>query len=958
MKEKLRACAPALHYTAIAVAVLSTFGAARAQQAPSPASNKATAAEPQTLVVTGFRASVESALASKREDNGMVDVIKAEDIAKFPDTNLAESLQRVPGVTIDRDAGEGRQISVRGLGPDFTRVRINGVEALSTTGGTDSSGGTNRTRGFDFNVFASELFNSVTVRKSSSADVEEGSLGATVDLRAARPFDYKGRVGAVSAEMTYNDLSGTSTPRASFLLSNTSADRKMGFLISGAVSKRKIYEDQFDTVLSTTGNSNGGYCKPSTDPLKPSTCANGAVGLPGTTDYLAAYNAANAATNYAPRLPRYGRFTHDQTRAGLTAAFQMRPVEGGLLTAELLYAKLDATREENWLESLSLSRSATQGGKPEVSVMSASFNPSGSLLYGKFNNVDLRAEARLDEFSTTFTQPTLTWEQEISDNLTVKAMVGRAKSKFENPVQTTLSIDALNTQNYVLDYTKSTTEPLISYGIDVSNPANWSVIGAKSNVDSSIVRMRPQGTDNTLSVKSIDVDWVLSKEFTVKAGLNNKDFENVSYEQRRKTDYILGLPAGITLGEVTRVISGFGSKLDMPAGSATSWVVPDFEKFMKAMNAECNCLQSGAAGGAGDFTLSAANITASNYSVNESDSGAYLMGEFKGSWFGFPTRGNVGVRRVTTEISTTGIVSGKPVTVSHEYSDTLPAFNIAADLSTDLVMRFATAKVMARPGLGAMYPGGSVSVSGGANTVSTGNPFLDPYRAKTMDVSLEYYHGKGAYVGLGVFRKRLDSWIQRLRQTMPYSETGLPLSLLPTNFNGTEEFQVTTFVNGEGGTLKGFEFNVQQPFTMLPGALRNTGVLFNYTHASSKIKYLTSPTNPTPIEAEMTGLSPKSMNLTLYYDDGKASARMSATKRDAFLTAVPGAQLNDVEGKRGSLAVDFASSYKLSDTTEVSFDGINLRNTPDHKYGGSTRLDTRTYAVTGRTFMIGVRHKF
>ena len=118
-------------------------------------------------------------------------MIVAEDIADFPDLNLAESLQRVPGVVIARDAGEGRQISVRGLGPQFTRVRINGVEAMSANGGTDAAGGTNRGRNFDFNTFASELFNNITVRKTASADVEEGSLGATVDLRTGRPFDYR-----------------------------------------------------------------------------------------------------------------------------------------------------------------------------------------------------------------------------------------------------------------------------------------------------------------------------------------------------------------------------------------------------------------------------------------------------------------------------------------------------------------------------------------------------------------------------------------------------------------------------------------------------------------------------------------------------------------------------------------------------------------------------------------------
>src|SRR5204862_6620987 len=128
---------------------------------------------------------------AKRNDNGRVDVSGAEGIADFPDTNLAESLQRIPGVAIDRDAGEGRQITVRGLGGDFTRVRLNQLEALATTGGTHSSGGANRSRAFDFNIFASELFSRLTVRKSPSAEVDEGSLGATVDLQTGRPFDYR-----------------------------------------------------------------------------------------------------------------------------------------------------------------------------------------------------------------------------------------------------------------------------------------------------------------------------------------------------------------------------------------------------------------------------------------------------------------------------------------------------------------------------------------------------------------------------------------------------------------------------------------------------------------------------------------------------------------------------------------------------------------------------------------------
>ncbi|KAJ8134999.1 hypothetical protein OY671_011788, partial [Metschnikowia pulcherrima] len=158
-----------------------------------------------------------SASNAKRQDNGIVDVIKSEDMGKFPDTNSAESSQRVPGVVIDRDAGEGRSITVRGSGQDFTRVRINGIEGSATTGGTDSSGGTNRGRGFDFNVFASESFSASTVRKSSSADVDEGSLGATVDSQTSRPFDSRGFNATVASKGKYNDGSEKTDPRAAFM---------------------------------------------------------------------------------------------------------------------------------------------------------------------------------------------------------------------------------------------------------------------------------------------------------------------------------------------------------------------------------------------------------------------------------------------------------------------------------------------------------------------------------------------------------------------------------------------------------------------------------------------------------------------------------------------------------------------------------------------------------------------
>ena len=216
----------------VAALGLAAFAApAFAQTAPQTPADDPDAAQVDDVVVTGFRASLASALNIKRREAGVVDAISAEDIADFPDTNLAESIQRIPGVSIDRDAGEGRSITVRGLGSDFTRTRINGIEAQATTGATDSSGGVNRGRGFDFNVFASELFNNITVRKTASAEVEEGSLGATVDLRTTRPFDYQGFTAAGSVQGGYNDLSESWSPRIAGLISNTWMDGKFGALL-------------------------------------------------------------------------------------------------------------------------------------------------------------------------------------------------------------------------------------------------------------------------------------------------------------------------------------------------------------------------------------------------------------------------------------------------------------------------------------------------------------------------------------------------------------------------------------------------------------------------------------------------------------------------------------------------------------------------------------------------------
>ncbi len=943
--------------------------------------------EPKLVVVTGLRASLESALNKKRDDNGIVDVIKSEDMGKFPDTNLAESLQRVPGVVIDRDAGEGRSITVRGLGQDFTRVRINGIEGLATTGGTDSSGGANRSRGFDFNVFPSELFNSLTVRKSASADVDEGSLGATIDLQTMRPFDLRGFNATIMAKSRYNDLSQKTDPRVGFLISNTFADNQFGILLSGAYSKRRVNEEGFSTVRWDNGPSSGGWCAPiGVTPANPTnstatTCgpaAQGVARLPNTPDNIAAYNLASSANNFVPRLPRYGRLTHDQDRLGLTASFQYKPQRGTTFTLDVLYSKLDATRQEDFLEAISFSRSASQGGKPQTSVVKTEYAPNGALLYGMYNGVDIRAESRFDELSTTFTQPTLSLDHQFSQSLRMSARVGRATSKFANPVQTTTTLDALNVNGYALDFRGSDRLPVITYPFDpASNTGPMTLVSVPQvttgtqaatvpNTTTSEIRIRPQGANNKNDVAHLDFSWdAIDDKLTLRAGVDLKKYTFDSYESRRvnQNDTIFAPSAGTSIASLTTLLTGFGRGQNLPAGTPTSWLIPDLNAIAKAYDIYCNCLKSGPAGGPGDFTLSSitnGNARGNNRSVTEDDKSFFFMADFSDKIGGYPIRGNVGARYVQTVQNATGYqatAGGTEVTVRNSYNDFLPSANVAVNLSRDFIARFALAKVMARPQLGNLNPGGTISTTG-TLSVTSGNPLLEPFRADTFDSSFEWYFGKNAFVGLGLFQKNINTYIQSIRTNVAFKDTGLPMSLLPPNFTGEEVFQVTAPINTKGGKLRGFELNYQQPFTFLPGWGKNFGTLLNYTYVNSKIEYVVSPTSALTITDDLLNLSPRAWNATLYYDDGAFSARVSASKRSAFLTRVPGQNNNDVEGKNSTVNVDLSITYKLNDKWEFSFEGSNLTNQANDQFISRARNSVVVNNVTGREFLAGVRYKF
>jgi len=917
--------------------------------------------------------------------------VEAEDIADFPDNNLAESIQRIPGVAIDREAGEGRSISVRGLGPDFTRVRLNGIEALATTGGPDSGAGTNRGRGFDFNIFASELFQSITVRKTQAAEVEEGSLGATVDLQTSRPFDYGDFTFAASAQYGYNELAKEYDPRVAFLVSDTWLDGRLGALVSLAYTKRNVREEGYNSTRWDNGASVQGFCSPVgfTPQNRPNsaaigaTAANCATGVPrpaNTPANVAAYQLASATTTFHPRLPSYTRNDYENERLGLTASFQFKPTDRTNVNLDVLMAKLDTIRVDTGLSAISFSRDSSVGGKPQTHVLEAEVDATGQLVYGRFDNVDFRSSSTYSDITTEFAQWTLSLDHEFNDRFRMAFVAGRAFSDFDNPVQTHVTFERQNVDGFAWDYRSGDRMPEMTLGFDPSDPAQWQVTPAGTPAALlSELRLRPQGVENVLETGRVDFAFDVSEGLTFKWGAALKKYDFSTYEMRRQnqTDSVTALPAGVTIASLSSTLSGFGSGL--PGSAPGSWVIPNVEAFAQTYNIYCNCngpVAGGASDDPDDYRLTGptnGDARRLNQQINEEDASVYGQLSFETDrLFGRTLRGDLGVRHVKTELAATGYqsrASGTLVTVINKYDDTLPSLNLAYDLRDDFVLRFGAAKVMARPTLTSLNPGGSTTTSNRANpSANLGNPFLEPFRATTYDVSAEWYFAEESLLSFAFFYKDISTYIQNLRiDDIPFSEgplAGQEATIVPSNYDGTELWDFTTFVNTPGGPLKGFEIAYQQPFTFLPDRFGlpewtgNFGALLNYTRVKSEIEYATSTAGTAFVTNDLLNLSKSSYNATLYYEDQKLSARVSAAYRDGYLTRIPGQNNNDVEGKNETFNVDVAASYALTDNLSLTFEGLNLTDEYNDRYVDSVRNSPSTYIHSGRQYYAGVRYRF
>jgi iron complex outermembrane receptor protein len=910
------------------------------------------------IVVTGFRQSLSNSLSIKRREVGVVDTILAEDVGKFPDANLAESMQRLPGVAITRgDGGEGKTISVRGLGAQFTRVRLNGMEGSSSTGSSDIRSGYVSSRSFDFSAFASELFSSLTVRKTMSADIEEGSLGATVDLQTPRPLDFKKDFTfALSGQGSYDDLRGRVSPRGTAVISKKFLDGTFGIAASVAYTERHTREEGWSAIDILQGTTNR-FCSPvgftpqspansTANGVSATNCSTGNPRLPGTSTNNANYSLVDNAGTFVARSPRLIRSDQDYSRLGATLSLQAQPSDHTKFSLDGLYSRYDVTRNDQSITAISFSRNAAQHGSAETSVVDAVRADDGSLLYGLFNGVDVTNDLTLSHYTTTFSQINLSGSQDFGA-LQIDGYVGMSRTVIDRPTRTQIGIFANNVNGFSYDFRNGEHIPLLNWGFDVTNPANFTLApnAADGTVRGTLAMQRGRDETNNTTAE-LNATFAVTEAIKLRTGVQYRQSKFETYSRSRVTQNLApSLPAGTTMADITTLMTGFGKSL--PVQTTSSWVMPDYDKFNSVFHISDET---------GAFALVA---QPPSNTLQETVKSAYAMVDFDTHALPFRVRGNFGVRYVASDQLGNGTLSNAPLRLERKYDDWLPSATVTADLSRNLILRFAAAKVMSRPELSDLLPG-VVGIALNTRTVSSGNFLLKPIRAKTFDASLEYYFGKSGIISVGAFYKDIDTYIQTRLRNIPFGETGLPLSLLDGSSNtAATEFTVSNKTNTDGGPLKGIELNFQTSLDFLPGFLSHLGILANATLVDSKIQYCIDAACTITTRTDLVNLSKHTLNGTLYYEDDKFSIRTSGSWREKFLLRVPSGRAgSDVQGNRSSFFVDATASYNLTPNVTLRLEAQNLTNQELGLFIDSVRQDSLYSAYSGRKFSAGVAVKF
>jgi TonB-dependent receptor len=815
-------------------------GLAIALAAPALAQDQQSATQQQEgegqsleeVVVTGFRGSLQNSVAAKRENINFSDSVFAEDIGKFPDLNLAESLQRVPGVQIQRDVtGEGTSVSIRGLGRDFTQITLNGARV--ETASDSNIDGVSQGRGLDLVLFPTELFRQLTVSKTPSASQVEGAVAANIDLRIARPFDDKGFHINYVAKGNYQEASEEFSPRLGLYASNTwdTGLGEFGVLGGVAYSNRKYRSDGFNTIGYTTV-SVGAQC-PTSQPGCNSQSATGVTGnpTPGFGNASQAWATAvpvgyesllnqhlydhdnNAATaqilrlcgagdtpggtsgigcnqlSYAiwPRLARPDMLIGErETTSGILSLQWASPSENLQVYLDTLYSEADHPYERN---DLNLAVRGVNNNIPlNVQIGENNVVTSATLANPQWLNEN-RPYHEVTDFLNVNTG--LDWK--LGEKWAVDASFNYNHSNWFRSTNTYLFNSNLNSGITVGLESTGDGVYRITPSQDLNNVNFWNW---------NALRIQPVERDVYQKGGRFAVEFALNDAFKVRVGATQDNFhrEVTSWEATAcATDGTGAAPenrcaatiaaAGVQNARVAVPNAQLGNFLvpwrhpelyntsDFDVGLNAGWALPNYELLDEATNIDYFENVIGRGLGAGIYSAGYTPRV-----IEEDTLGSFV--EFNGQLETLgELRYNAGVRRIQTDQIVTGYVTNAQAgnirelqRAESDYTEYLPSFNVSSNLNDSLVLRVAGSRTMTRPAPGDIAPNEALSVN--ADVLTRGNPALDPYFADQADLGLEWYFGND---GLGMIAANV--WVKSLEGFTTIRNTNVPFGTLGIDFN-------------------------------------------------------------------------------------------------------------------------------------------------------------------------------
>jgi iron complex outermembrane receptor protein len=934
----------------------------------------------EEVYVSGIRASLERAMDIKRDAGGVVDAISAEDIGKFPDANLAESLQRIPGVSIDRNAGEGNSVSVRGFGPSFNMVTTNGRQMPSSGAG----------RSFNFNDLAAELVSGVEVHKTSSAMNPSGGIGSTININTARPLDI-GEFRAAGSIKGVSDIDeGSVTPEVSGLISNTFADGTFGVLLAASHQQRK-YEQERVAV--------DGWV---TNPDFYNRDADGNI----TGDRLLNRGEFSPANTFMPQNYNISLQDSERTRTNANLVFQYAPSDSLTVTADYLYSELKNEHKSSqfgvWFNS---------GGVQDVTI-----NENGTAIdmyeQGTFDNIQNWNETVSENNSFG-----INVEWAVTDNFNMTFDANFAKSE-QNPGgefnQWQAIVGYQNQQRFrIIDGAEI---PVVQ-DIYNANPgrvqapncapsnAGWTDAGfancaawaAENGLDpaGAVTGTGPQGeiatdllrahrndiqsgnTEDELNQFKIEGEWS-DDNMVFRAGMmfteqtkDNRLKYNDHAPGRVVEDYagMYAFPVidPSVLTRRTTIGSDFLDQFSGTEGLPSHWVYFDpsdvFASIWPAM-------------GEG-YTQIPTEWSHNSYSVEEETLASYIQLDVDTEFFNMPLHIQSGMRLESTDITSTGFES---VLIGLEYADRtslgkvysedgptvysedqsydilLPNLALKLNITDDLVARFAAGRTITRPDIGALQATRTIGITrpGGELNASAGNPGLKPFSADNIDLGLEWYYSDLSYMSIGYFEKYINDFIVGGTREGTINDVTDPSSNGGTfeNPNTTTAdigvFNISSNVNGPTAKVRGTELAIQHAF-----GETGFGVGANATFVSTNRELDVEDVSQ---RFAITGLS-DSANLMGYYENGPFQARLTYNWRDEFLQGFSQLQGGDAVIVEDYGQWDFSMSYDITDNVTVLLEGINISGEGYRSHG---RYEEQLYEAisTGARYALGVRASF